>query len=217
MKRLGLMAVGLLVLVGCQQVNQPSEKKVDSPATEQVYQAIVSDYETALRAEDRKLPEGSLVNPISLDMTWRYGGFEEVTVVSQEVDLDQDGQKELLVGAKVPGDEQEWTIYTGAYGVLEGQVVDLLAPILVEESDNMLVFYTNNRLSVNQARSDATLVTAVYQLKGASFEELAYFEAPLADDDSRPRDRKGKLYSQEESETLLIKALGHGWEEEVLQ
>lgn len=229
MKRLVLLGVGLCLLTACaakeeirvqETVSQVSELTEESVASK--YDQIVQAYEAAAMAETVSEGEFPQLNLASLDLARRYTGDGDLDIVSKRVDLNQDGQDELLIGTKTPSGEQEIAVYTGAYGLVNGQVVDLLADLLTGQSDSFTVFYQNNRMRLDLVTEDAEVATVLYELTDQGFKELLYLSTDLTGElDEQGQfyalDREGNRYDSGSQEAKVLEVLGHGFDQEVVE
>lgn len=224
MKRLYFLLTTSLLLIACSTQTKSSstpEKKDVEVSVQEVYQQLVDDYEKAAKTAISEV-DNPLLNASSLAAANRYTGEGALDIVSETVDLNQDGQDELLVGTKTPAGDKEMTIYTAAYGLVDGEVVDLLAGILVAESDSYLTFYQNNRMRLDFAGPDGVMGNAVYELTDKGFKELIRIKTDLSGelDDSGnyvSKDGEGNSYQTDQVNAKIAEVLGHAWDQDVIE
>lgn len=223
MKRFYLLLLVGLVLTACgsqkKQSATPERREVEV-SVQEIYQDLADDYERAINTSVEEV-DNPLLNAHTIDLARRYTGEGEVDLVSKIVDLNQDGRDELLIGTKTPTGNEEVTIYTGAYGQVNGQVVDLLADLLDAESDTFLVFYKNNRMRLDFVTEEAATGNAIYELTNQGFKELIRIETDLSGelDDSGnylSKDGEGNSYQADQVEAKIAEVLGHAWNQEVI-
>lgn len=222
MKKIMFMAVGLLLTACSSQTQEGGESVVETAniSVTETYEQVVADYQKAAQTSLAEV-NNPLLNSVSLEAARAYTGEGELDIVSKTIDLNYDGQEELLIGTLTPSTDGDIRIYTGAYGQIDGEVVDLLETILPADSDAFLTFYTNNRLKIDYVTSGAGLGNAVYELTNQGFKELLRLEADLSADLDETgnypiKDGQGNIHQIDEVKKLVTEALGHDWDQEVV-
>lgn len=220
MKRLFYLTASLFLLGACSSQTKVPSSQAQPTSIQSVYEQLVMDYEQAAHTSMEEV-DNPLLNSQTLELASRYTGDGKLDLVSKQVDLDKDGQVELLIGTKTPTGNEEVTIYTGAYGQVNGQVVDLLADLLDAESDPFFVFYKNNRMRLDFVTEEAATGNAIYELTNQGFKELIRIETDLSGelDDSGnylSKDGEGNSYQADQVEAKIAEVLGHAWDQEVI-
>lgn len=214
MKRFYCLLVSCLVLVACgpQSASPSSTSKTEESA---VYDQLVKDYQTALESSIDKV-DNPLVNPNSVEVLQRT--TEGAKVISKRIDLDKNGQEELLIGVQATDGQKDFALYMAAYGLVDGKVVDLLADIFPADVDIFLTFYESNHLLIHYINADFDMITTIYTLTDKGFEEKLFLKAVL-DDDAKAvyKDREGNSYDMEQVDAKIAEILGHGSEEKVMK
>lgn len=224
MKKFFYLATSLLLLTACssQEANSPSSEGQGNLSLEQEFDKIESQYEQAAQAASFQAADYPLVNPVSFEMASKYSGQGKLDIQSEQVDLNDDGKNELLIGTKTPTTDSETvTVYLAVYGLVDGKIVDLTKDLLKEKSDNFIAIYKNNRLRLDQAQADGKMINAVYELTETGFKELLYIEVDASQsseiDDIKISDRDGKLYRKSEVEPKIIEVIGHPLDQDMFK
>lgn len=214
MKRFYCLLVSCLVLVACgtQSASPSSASKTGESA---VYDQLVKDYQTALESSIDKV-DNPLVNPNSVEVLQRT--TEGAKVISKRIDLDKNGQEELLIGVQANDGQKDFALYMAAYGLVDGKVVDLLADIFPADVDIFLTFYESNYLLMNFINEDFDNITAAYTLTDKGFEEKLYLASILDEEGNfQTTDREGKSYDMLQLEEKIAEVLGHALEEKIIK
>lgn len=222
MKKCLLILTCCLLMACGHQTKEAPESKVANQGVDvvSVYDQLLSDYQKAAQTSLDEVGN-PLLNPVSLAAARAYTGEGELDIVSKTFDLNHDGQEELLIGTQSSSGDGDVTAYTGAYGQIDGEVVDLLKTILPANSDAFLTFYTNNRLRLDYVTSNAGIGNAVYELTDKGFKEMLVLETDMsaeldASGNYPIKDKQGQTYKVDEVEGLITEALGHAWDQEVV-
>ncbi|TCD45802.1 hypothetical protein D3X11_06215 [Streptococcus sp. X16XC17] len=214
-----LLIVCALLLTACGSVSgetsNPSSHHDVTQELEKTYAGIYKDYKELIPVEHWEQEEFPLVNPTSVKMLQQFMVEKAADVVAKEVDLDSDGTNELLVGFQTPiSDSEKMTVY----GQIKGKVIDLLSDILVEDADDFMMFYKNNRMRLDQTTHNNG-GSGIYELTDEGLKELIFIsvdlEGDLVDGHLVSKDRQGNII--EDTEKKIEEVIGHPHDQEVIE
>lgn len=164
-------------------------------ATPVTYESVKTAYQSALAAESYDAQQLPHVTPAVFELL--HGTYHQPQqVIAEEVDLDGDGTKELLLGYQLDTGVETSGFYISVFTEKEGQVYDLFAPHLPEQGAYFMLVYRENLIQIDRIE-DNLKTHYFYQIQDGEAQEIERFTPVLtAAGGLEYTDKSGQTYSQ---------------------